>query len=211
MTADTHPALTIVGVPQSNFTRSVRMVCEEKGISYRLDPVVPQSPHAWDCHPLGLIPGLIHGEIVLSESLAIAAYLDARFGGSRLFPDDIVERASVAQWAALVSISIDRTMIRDYVFAHAFPKSVTGPDVETITAALPIMRQQMSILDAAVQATGFLVGPALTYADLALIPILAAVGRYPEGQAALEEAPALNAYLVTHSGRPSFKATQPHI
>lgn len=36
--------LTIIGVPFSNYVRSVRMLCEEKGVPYALEPAAPHSP-----------------------------------------------------------------------------------------------------------------------------------------------------------------------
>ena len=68
--------IEIFGFPQSNFTRAVRIVCEEKSIEYEYFPVPPHSPEANAIHPLGKIPCLRHGEVSLGESSAIAAYLD---------------------------------------------------------------------------------------------------------------------------------------
>jgi hypothetical protein len=40
--------LEIIGAPQSIFVRAARMVCEEKGVAYRLTPARPHSPEV-DC------------------------------------------------------------------------------------------------------------------------------------------------------------------
>ena len=38
------PELEIIGVPLSNYVRSLRMMCEEKGVPYRINPALPHSP-----------------------------------------------------------------------------------------------------------------------------------------------------------------------
>jgi len=48
--------LEIMGVPFSNYVRSIRMLCEEKGIIYKLTPSPPQSPEVKAIHPAGQIP-----------------------------------------------------------------------------------------------------------------------------------------------------------
>jgi len=48
--------LEIIGVPQSNFVRTVRVACEEKRVPYRLTPGRPRSPEVNAIHPLGKIP-----------------------------------------------------------------------------------------------------------------------------------------------------------
>jgi glutathione S-transferase len=35
--------LQIIGAPQSNFVRAVRMLCHEKGVEYELDPARPSA------------------------------------------------------------------------------------------------------------------------------------------------------------------------
>ena len=38
------PALQIIGLPQSNYVWVVRMVCEEKGVPYELNPCARTRP-----------------------------------------------------------------------------------------------------------------------------------------------------------------------
>ena len=50
--------LQIIGIPQSNFVRAVRMVAEEKGVEYEL---IDTAPHAEDIKaisPTGKVPGM---------------------------------------------------------------------------------------------------------------------------------------------------------
>ena len=68
--------LEIIGLPQSNYVRVVRMVCEEKGVPYYLKPERPHSPDVDAVHPFGKIPVMRHGDVTLCESKAIATYID---------------------------------------------------------------------------------------------------------------------------------------
>ncbi|MBR0850079.1 glutathione S-transferase N-terminal domain-containing protein [Bradyrhizobium diazoefficiens] len=67
--------LEIMGVPFSNYVRSIRMLCEEKGVTYKLTPSRPQSPEVKAIHPAGQIPVMRHGDVTLFESKAIATYI----------------------------------------------------------------------------------------------------------------------------------------
>ncbi|HEY0523091.1 MAG TPA: glutathione S-transferase family protein [Stellaceae bacterium] len=205
------PRIEIFGVPQSNFTRAVRIACEEKAIAYDYHPVRPHSPDVVAIHPLGKIPALRHGELTLAESWPIVSYLD------KLFPEAPMIRtgttaltAEVEQWVSIVGTSVDPVLVRKYVFAYLFPDTPDGlVDRATVEAALPKMEALITMLDARVAGTGFLAAGHFTFADALLLSTLAAVRLYPEGAGAIEAAPNLARYLERHSARPSFVATDP--
>jgi glutathione S-transferase len=203
-------AVEIIGIPQSNYVRVIRMVCEEKGIDYSLTAVPPHSAEVTAIHPLGKIPAMRHGDIELFESKAIATYLDRVFDGPKLIPEQPVLAAAVEQWVSLVNTVVDRTMIRSYLFGYVFPKTADGkPDRAMIDGAVPELQRQMSILDRAVAGTGHLAGSALTLADLNLMPILFYAKQFPEGGEALAANRHLSAYFDRHAARPSFINTMP--
>jgi glutathione S-transferase len=93
--------LEIIGVPFSNYVRSVRMLCEEKGVSHKLTPSRPHAPEVMSIHPAGQIPCMRHGDVELFESKAIATYIDRAFPGPRFIPDDALGAAVVEQWVSL--------------------------------------------------------------------------------------------------------------
>ena len=75
--------LEIIGIPLSNYVRSIRMLCEEKGVPYTLVPAMPHTPDVKAIHPAGQIPCMRHGDVVLFESKAIATYIDKAFAGPK--------------------------------------------------------------------------------------------------------------------------------
>jgi glutathione S-transferase len=204
------PKPEIIGSVRSTYTRVVRMVCEEKAIEYVLTETMLGAPEILAIHPFGKMPVLRHGDVALCESKAIATYLDRSFPGPDLFPSDPRLAALTEQWVSLVNTVVDRTMVRTYLLAYAFPRTADGkPDRKAIDAATPALRHQIGVLDQAVAATGYLVGDRFTFADINLLPILFHVRQLPEGAEALAAASHLAAYYDRHAARPSFKRTIP--
>jgi glutathione S-transferase len=206
-----HSRIEIFGVPQSNFTRAVRIACEDKSIDYDYHAAPPHSPDVVAIHPLGKIPVLRHGDLVLAESWPIVAYLD------RLFPKKpmvlvggTAQTAEVEQWVSIVAMSVDPVMVRKYVFAYLFPATPDGSvDRTAINEVLPRMEALIVVLDARVAKTGFLAAGRFTFADALLLSTLAAVRQFPEGAGAIASAPNLARYLERLSERPSLMATDP--
>ena len=204
------PKPEIIGSVRSTYTRVVCMVCEEKAIQYVLTEKPLRAPEILAIHPFGKMPVLRHGDIALCESKAIAAYLDRRFPGPPVIPPDPGLAALTEQWVSLVNTVMDATLIRTYLFAYAFPKTGDGkPDRNAIDAVTPVLREQLSILDQAVAATGHLVGDQFTLADINLLPILYYVRQLPEGAEAIATASHLAGYYDRHAARPSFARTVP--
>jgi glutathione S-transferase len=204
------PKPEIIGSARSTYTQAVCMVCEEKGIEYERTECGLGSPELRAVHPLGKMPVLRHGEVALFESKAIATYLDRSFAGPQLLPSDPHLAALTEQWVSLVNTTIDRTLIRTYLYAYIAPKTSDGkPDRQTIEAVMPAVREQLGILDRAAAATGYLVGNQFTFADINLLPLLDRVRLAPEGAEALAASSHLAAYYARHATRPSFVRTVP--
>jgi len=202
--------IEIIGLPQSTYTRVVRMACEEKGIKYDLKTAPPHSPEVDAVHPFGKVPVMRHGDLALCESKAIATYLDRAFPGPQLIPADPRTAALVEEWVSLVNTVIDVTLIRNYLFAYIFPKTSDGkPDRKAIEALVPALKEQIAILDKAVAKTGHLAGNSFTFADINLLPILFYIRQFPEGAEAIAAAKNLSAYYDRHAARASFKNTMP--
>jgi glutathione S-transferase len=201
--------LEIIGVPQSNFVRTVRIACEEKRVPYRLTRGRPRSPEVNAIHPLGKIPVMRHGEFSLCESKAIATYIDRVFPGPRLFPDDSKRCAKIEQWVSIANTAIIPAL-NAYLRCYFFPKAADGqPDRTLIDKTLPELRTYVGVCNRAVAETGHLVGNEFSYADMNLLPVLAYLRECPESAEALNDAKELAQYLDRHGERASFKATVP--
>ncbi len=202
--------LEIIGVPFSNYVRSLRMLCEEKGVAYKLTSARPQSPEVNAIHPAGQIPCLRHGDVALFESKAIATYIDLSFPGPKFVTaTDALAAARIEQWVSYGNAKVDRSVMREFVVPSAFFDKAKGPDTARISAALPEIDKCAKVLDMAVAATGYLAGDALTYADINVIPMLATAQLYPAANEVLAKYPNLVAYVARITDRPSYKNTAP--
>jgi glutathione S-transferase len=95
------PSITLHHVPHTRSLR-VRWLLEELGLPYRLETRTfadLRRPEHLALHPLGKVPVLADGDVVLFESGAILQYLLERYGGGRLEPKpQTPERARYLQW-----------------------------------------------------------------------------------------------------------------
>ncbi len=197
--------LEIMGVPFSNYVRSIRMLCEEKGITYKLTPSPPQSPEVKAIRPAGQIPVMRHGNVTLFESKAIATYIDRTFAGPKFIPDDTL----VEQWVSYGNVKVDRWIMREFVVPSVFFDKTKGPDTARIAAALPEIDKCCKALDDAVAQTSHLVGSRLTFADMNVIPMLCTLLNFPAGKDILAKYSSLSAYVARLADLPSFKNTAP--
>lgn len=151
----------IYGFPPSTYTQSALMTAHELGIDVELRPLEFKQASHLKLHPYGKMPVLEYDGVHLFETLAIARYLDAALGGSKLTPDDAADEARMLQWC---SVAID----------YAYEDLVNGlhadePGAEAVTAA----GEQVALLDAALTGSGkHLVGDRVTLADLLLFPMV---------------------------------------
>ena len=201
--------LELIGAPFSNYVRALRILCEEKGVAYKLTPVRPHTPEVTSIHPAGQIPCLRHGDVAVFESQAIATYIDKAFAGAKFIPEDAEGAAYTTQWISYGNVKVDRWIMREFVVPTAFADKVKGPDTARINAAIPEIEKCLSTLQAAVAKGGYLAGNALTFADMNIVPMLATFGQFPQGTATLAKYPGLGAYMAKLTARPSYVNTAP--
>ena len=203
------PDLEIIGVPFSNYVRSVRMLCDEKGVAYKLTPSRPHTPEVNAISPAGQIPVMRHGDVALFESKAIASYIDKAFPGPRFIPDDPVAGAKVEQWVAYGNVKVDRWIMREFVVPSVFFDKAKGPDTAKINASLPEIEKCAKALDDALAKSPYLAGDSLTYADMNVIPMLATAMGMPAAKEVLSKHKNLMAYVERVTDRASYKNTAP--
>lgn len=201
--------LELIGVPFSNYVRSIRMLCEEKGVGYKLTPSRPHTPEVNAIHPAGQIPVLRHGDIALFESKAIATYIDKAFPGTRFIPEDPLGAAKVEQWVSYGNVKVDRWIIREFVVPQAFFDKAKGPDMAKVNAAVPEIEKCCAALDAVVAKSPYLASDKLSFADMNVLPMLMTMQAYPLGREIAPKFKALAAYTARLAERPSYKNTAP--
>jgi glutathione S-transferase len=205
------PPIEIFGTPYSNYVRAVRMVLAEKDLGYIHLPVAPRAREAALVHPLGLVPALRHGEVVVAESIAIVGYLDALEPETPMGPSGPpAAAAEIAQWISIVATTVDPVLIRRYVVSYAFPKGPNGqPDRAAIDAALPDLRGVFAALETRLSGRDHLAVDRFTFADALLMSTLSPTLRRPEAAEISAKAPALRRYFERHAQRACFIDTSP--
>ena len=202
--------LEIIGAPQSNFVRTTRIACMEKGVPYMLIPARPHTPEVDAIHPFGKIPAMRHGEVTLCESTGICVYIDRTFDGPPLIPRNATAGARVVQWISLHNTGIDPLWVRQYLRAYFFSGLPEGaPDRAAIDAALPNMREMFAWLDQEFGSRSYVAGDSWTLADAFLLPTMHYMRLMPESGELVKASPNIAAWSDRVAARPSAKETEP--
>jgi len=204
----------LYGADYSVYTRIARLALLEKGVSYRFETVdvfAPGGPPEAHLrrHPFGRIPAFAHGDVVLYEACAICRYVDEAFSGPPLQPADAVGRARVTQIISLLDAYAFRPMVMEiYVERVSAPARGRAPDEARIAAAIPLAKRCLSALSTLHGDAAWLVGPAMTLADLHAAPMIAYFARAAEGAALLSDYPSLREWWRRMATRRSVMATR---
>lgn len=191
--------------PNSPYARICRIVAIEGGIADALElvrvPLRTADAETLRHGPLGKIPLLVDGDLVLGESRLICGYLDQRGGGEPSLP-------GASDWQAQARESL----------MTGFLEGITNWSRETrrnpsdqSSFILQVERQRaIRALDHLERtAAAPAAAPAITYGDLALVAALGMVDFYelvPDWRA---EHTALAAWLEPYEALPSVRDTVP--
>lgn len=160
--------------PLSPNVRRVRLTAAVLGI--RLEEVVldfsrgeHKRPEYLALNPNGAVPTLADGDYVLTESRAIMQYLAARKPESGLIPRDEAARADLTRWqfwdAAHFSPALGTLTFETLI------KPLMGlgePRPDKVEESLASFRRFAAVLDHRLARTAYVLGSALTLADLTI-------------------------------------------
>jgi glutathione S-transferase len=208
--------IKLLGLSISVYTRIARIALEEKGIDYRLEEVDifadPGPPLDYlALNPFGTIPCLLHGDLVLYETSAITRYIDEITPTASLQPATPKERARMNQIIGMLDSYCYRPMVWGvYVQRVVVPAGGGELDEALIVESLAGLRSVLEQLDQWRGEHSFLVGQALSLADLHLYPMLSYFTETPEGIAMLDTFPRLQQWMRLMELRHSVRATPFH-
>jgi glutathione S-transferase len=160
--------------PASTNARRARLTAAVLGID--LDEVVldlgkgeHKRPEYLALNPNGAVPTLVDGDFVLTESRAIMQYLAATRPESGLLPRDEKGRIEVTRWqfwdASHFSPAVG-TVFFEKILKRLFSQG--DPDPARIAEGLANHRRFMGVLNGHLANRVYVVGEALTLADLTL-------------------------------------------
>lgn len=201
--------LTIYGVYRSRATRNI-WLCGELGIPFKHVPVTqPYRPHAAALHsrspeflkvnPNGHVPSINDDGLILHESLAINLYLAKKHGGP-LAPANVAEDGQMMMWSFWAVTEVEGNALE--VMRQRASLPVAERDPKAATAAIERLKAPFAVLDAALAASGNLVGGRFTVADINVAECV----RYAQAAPEIFDAyPKVKAWLAACQARPAFK------
>lgn len=120
--------LLLYAIPPSLYCAKTRILLRHKGLDWQEIP--PTGGYGSDCYkqiiPSGNLPALKDGDLTLSDSEAIAEYLDERYPEPPALPDDLTLRAKARERSRLHDTRLEPALRR--LFAH-IPKASRDKDV----------------------------------------------------------------------------------
>jgi len=165
--------LTIHGVPISVHTRKVILAANLKGLAHRVEPVIPfRPPENWrELSPTGLIPAIEDEGFRLADSTAICLYLDRTRPQAPLLPAGDQGWAQALFLDAYAGGTVFRGFVHGLFFNKVIRPNILGEPADAAEIArlrAEVEPQVFGYLESVADG-GWLVGGALTLADLAVV------------------------------------------
>ena len=207
-----HPI--VYGPAGSTYVWSARLALAEKGVTHELVDV-PFRAHRQEPHlsrqPFAKVPAFEHDGFALYETQAIMRYVDERFAGTPLQPEDVHEWSRMNQIIGIVDAYAGPSIAEVILFNRILTPRLLGgtPDEAAIAAALPRARLSLAEIDRLMEDHRFLTGDHVSLADLMVIPLLYDFSNLPDGLAPMAEHPKLQNWVRHMETRQSFQVTKP--
>jgi glutathione S-transferase len=204
----------VYGPAFSTYVWSARLALAEKGVTHELVDV-PFGAHRDEPHlsrqPFAKIPAFEHDDFALYETQAIIRYVDERFAGAPLQPEDVHEWSRMNQVIGIVDAYAWPAIAGTILFNRVLvPRFLSGtPDEAAIAAALPRARLCLAEIERLMENHRFLAADFITLADLMATPLLYFFSRVPDGREPMAEHPKLQNWLRQMEARQSFQVTKP--
>lgn len=173
--SDTHQPILIIGSFVSPYVRKVLACLELKGLAYTVDPITPfyGNDEFSRLSPLRRIPVLVQGDLALSDSSVICAWLDEAYPDRpALLPEGSPAERARARWLEEFADSrMGDVFIWDLFFQKRVHPLVWGEPGDAARIEAAINENIPAILDyleGEVPQDGFLFGAQMGLADVAL-------------------------------------------
>ncbi|MEM1404660.1 MAG: glutathione binding-like protein [Pseudomonadota bacterium] len=199
--------MKLLGQPKSINVRKVLWTCVELDLSLKRedwggDTRPTSDPEFTAINPKRLVPVLVDGNHVLTESNTTCRFLTAREGRTDLLPVSATGRAEVEAWMDWQLSELNNTW--HAAFMGLVRRNPTYADPEAQLASIDKWNSAMSLLDAQLTLTGaFVCGDSFTLADIVLA---LSTNRWEMTPMERPDLPAVRAWMGRMVARPGFAA-----
>ena len=162
---------------RSSCSYRVRIGLGLKGLSFESVPVhlrhgEQRSPEHLERNPQGLVPTLIDGDAVLSQSLAILEYLDERYPEPPLLPGSPADRARTRQIA--FAVACDVQPLQNFGVLRMLERELGATDDDRLRWVRGVIEPGLAAVEAllvgSASAGPFCCADHPTLADICLVP-----------------------------------------
>ena len=189
-------ALTLHYHPYSRAAGTI-WALEEVGVPYELKIVdilkgEQKQPGFVALNPMGKLPTLVDGDVVVTESAAIALYLADRYAAGRLAPAlDDPRRGTYLRWSFFAP-----SVIEPAVMAKG-----SGWEVKEVAAGWGNYASVLAASESAIAKGPFLLGKDFSMADVVFGGLLRFLLSFKQ----IEPTPAFTAYVERLDARPAYQ------
>lgn len=189
-------ALTLHYHPYSRAAGTI-WALEEAGVPYELKVVdimkgAQKQSEFLAINPMGKLPTLVDGDVVVTESAAIALYLADRYAAGRLAPAlDDPRRGTYLRWSFFAP-----SVIEPAVMAKG-----AGWEVKEVSAGWGNYASMMAATEGALAKGPFLLGDGFSMADVVLGGLLRFLMMFKQ----IDATPAFSAYVERLDSRPAYQ------
>lgn len=163
-------------------------------------PLNTASPEFLAVTPMGQIPAMRDGDLILTESFAITLHLARTLGGA-LGPKTNAETALMEQWALFGASAIEVPAL-EITYAVGDGGLNTPEGRAIIALAAEKLRRPLTRIEAHLATHSHMVGDRFTVADINLAECIRYAQSHPS---LLDEFPAVKRWLETCQSRPAFQ------
>jgi glutathione S-transferase len=147
-------------------------------------------------NPVGKIPVLVDGDVVIPESAAIVFYLADKYPNKGLMPAGLKERAQVYRWVMFAVTELEQPLWR--ITKH----TMLYPEDRRLPADIALAREEFiamaTVLDRHLEGRQFIVGDGVTVADCVTAHLI----DWANEQKLIDGFPQLRSYLERMYARP---------
>ena len=196
-------SLKLCGFAVSNYHNKIKQQLLEKGVPFEEELVWSSKDESMLARsPMGKVPFIeVDGQTV-SESQAIAEYIEEAYPEKPLLPRDLLARAKVRQLTVFLDLHVELVARRLYAEAF-FGGKISDETKQQVEKALP---KGLKALMRLAKFAPFIAGPEFTLADCAAIqhlPLVTMATKRIYGRDFMEPHPQVAAYLKAMSERPA--------